>query len=87
MSELEIALSEFREAMLAKFVLRAPRRGAKSATIDGNLERMERDKIEGHYRAEIAERMEAVGDEDQAFEDIDVTNMAFLDWYLKRGKP
>jgi|GEM_PF-5813916 len=92
MSELETALDEFRTAMLAKFMLRAPRQGDSSVHIDGNLDRMDPKHVEDHYASEIQERFE-FGDitpAEKVKEDVDVANMAFLDWYLQRtaaGEP
>ncbi len=89
MTELERALDEFRAAMLAKFILRAPRQGDRSVHIDGNLDRMDLAHVESHYADEVRERFEFadITPEEAAKEDVDVANMAFLDWYLQLRKP
>ena len=85
MSELERALDDFHTAMLAKFMLRAPRQGDRSVHIDGNLDRMNPEHVEEHYRAEQLERsLAARTPGERAAEDVDVANMAFLDWYTSR---
>ena len=91
MTDLEKALDEFRSEMLAKFLLRAPRQGNRSVHLDGNLDRMDPESVERHYRAEQLERALARTPGERAAEDVDVANMAFLDWYaqrrLERGSP
>jgi len=84
LSELERALDDFHTAMLAKFMLRAPRQGDRSVHIDGNLDRLDPDHVERHYKAEQLERALARTPEERAAEDVDVANMAFLDWYGQR---
>jgi len=84
MSGLERALDDFHTAMLAKFMLRAPRQGDRSVHIDGNLDRMNPEHVGEHYRAEQLERSLARTPGERAAEDVDVANMAFLDWYTSR---
>ena len=43
------------------------------------------DEIEAHFREEVAERFEDGAD--KVAEDIDVANMAFLDWVFRRAAP
>lgn len=84
MSDLERALNEFRAEMYAKFIRRAPRQGDRSVHLDGNLDRLDPEHVERHYKAEQLERSLARTPEERAGEDIDVANMAFLDWYCQR---
>ena len=85
-SELERGLTEFRAAMLAKFSLPrvVAKQGPTSVTIDGNLDKMRPGAVEDHYTEEIQERLSAEFPEDKAREDVDVANMAFLDWWCQR---
>ena len=85
-TELERGLTEFRKEMLAKFSLPrvVAKQGKSSVTIDGNLDRMALALVEKHFREEIAERMAALTSADCLKEDVDVANMAFLDWWCQR---
>jgi len=88
-SDLEKRLAEFTALMLAKF--NAPKvlakQGATSVTIDGNIDRMDPEMVYAHYREEISERIGAFTREEKAGEDVDVANMAFLDWCCHRPAP
>lgn len=80
--ELDGALARFVSAMRAKFEKRAERNPETNVVVHGKS-RLELRRVEGHLRAEMVERLEAVGDEEITGEDIDVANLAFLDWWLR----
>ena len=86
---LDGALSEFKDAMLQKFLARAEkqrRRSGRSVTDeDFNWETdLDPEEIESHLREEILEWL--ADDADKGKEDIDLANMAFLDWMARRGR-
>lgn len=85
MTELEDALTGFRDAMLAKFELRKDRHGSASVTIDGNLARLDPRHIEQHLVEELLERLDAPTTNNARDEDVDVANLLFLDWVKKGG--
>ena len=89
MSELEQLLDEFKSEMLKKFWARAEKQhrlSGRSVTDDDfDWSDMPLDEIEAHFREEIAERFEEGAD--KIAEDIDVANMAFLDWVSRRAAP
>jgi len=82
-------LDEFKDAMLQKFLARAEkqrRRSGRSVTDeDFNWETdLDPKEIEDHLREEMLEWLEP--DADKEKEDIDLANMAFLDWMARRGR-
>jgi len=85
-SELERGLTEFRKEMLAKFSLPrvVAKHGKSSVTIDGNLDKMDEFAVLSHFYEETQERWLSSGPENKAGEDVDVANMAFLDWWCQR---
>ncbi|HZY71364.1 MAG TPA: hypothetical protein VFF67_10365 [Thermoplasmata archaeon] len=84
-TELERGLEEFRVLMLTKFEEVAPKH-SESVTIDGNLDRMDAGQVLWHFIVEIGERLHAEKEAHiaRASEDVDVANMAFLDWWVQR---
>jgi hypothetical protein len=74
--------------MLLKFWARAEKQrrlSGRSVTDEGfDWSDMPLDEIEAHFREEVAERF-AVG-ADAVAEDIDVANLAFLDWAARRAR-
>ena len=79
-------LDEFKDAMLQKFWARAEKQrrlsGRSVTDEDFDWSDMPLDEIEAHLREEILEWLEP--DADKEKEDIDVANMAFLDWAARR---
>ncbi len=82
-------LGDFRAAMLQKFIERhdrVVRRWGRSVVDDDfDWDNMNLDHIEEHFREEIAEWLQAEP-WDRAEEDVDVANMAFLDWVARRHR-
>lgn len=87
MSELEKALDQFHALMLAKFHRRAERHPKDDVCVDANFLRLTPSDIDRHYWAEIEERW-APGSDPVAIasEDVDVANMAFLSWFVRKAK-
>ncbi len=89
MTRLEELLAEFQSAMLTKFTMRHERalRRHGSSVIDPDFDwdGLNLEHIEQHFREEIAEWLQAEP-ETRALEDVDVANMAFLDWVARRGR-
>jgi hypothetical protein len=83
MTDLELALYDFRRAMLDKFKAVAGKH-VNTVTIDGNLDKMDPAKIREHLEEEIKERLESKTSENAMEEDVDVANLLFLDWYQNR---
>lgn len=88
MRRLVAFLQEFQEAMLQKFVERRERAiyrwGSSVTDPDFDWDNLSLESIEQHFREEIAEWLQA-DPEDRAFEDVDLANMAFLDWVARRA--
>ncbi len=81
-------LDEFRDAMLQKFIDRHERaiRRFGSSVVDPNFDwenGLSLEHIEAHAREEIAEWLQASPSE-RPEEDVDIANMAFLDWVFRR---
>jgi len=86
---LEQKLDEFKEEMLAKFELRARRWGKASVTRDDfDWAGYPLQSIQDSFLEEIAERFPESGEPrpDEVSEDVDVANMAFLDWALRKAR-
>ncbi len=83
MKHLILLLDRFKEAMLNKFIERHEQAIKRwgSSVIDDNFDwnNLNIEHIEEHLREEIAEWLQAKPWE-RAKEDIDMANMAFLDW-------
>lgn len=88
MNRLNILLDEFRAAMLEKFYRRRSRaiaRWGSSVTEDSfDWDALSLPHIEEHLREEIQEWL--APDADRAAEDVDLANMAFLDWVARRQR-
>ncbi len=84
---LERKLDEFKAEMLAKFEARKEQWGKNSVTSDEfEWAHWPITDVEIRYKKEIVER-EAAKTQDEAMkEDVDVANMAFLDWAIRRAK-
>lgn len=84
-TDLERGLSEFRSLMLAKFEKVASKH-RETVTVDGNLDRMDGGQVLWHFIVEIGERLHSEKEDrdHRAGEDVDVANMAFLDWWIQR---
>ena len=88
-SLLEQKLEEFKQEMLAKFVLRADKWGKASVTRDDfDWVGYPLESIREGFLGEIAERFPTKHDQalNEMKEDIDVANMAFLDWALRKAR-
>jgi hypothetical protein len=89
MSTLERNLDEFKTEMLAKFRLRADRWGKASVTRDDfDWSGFPLQSVRARFLEEIAERFPDSDDLtlDEMEEDVDVANMAFLDWALRKAR-
>ncbi len=89
MTRLGQLLHEFRLEMLRKFALRRERaiRRFGSSVTDPDFDwenGLSLETIEQHFREEIAEWLQA-DPEGRAGEDVDIANMAFLDWVYRRS--
>ncbi len=73
--------------MLQKFIARHDRAirrwGGSVVDTDFDWGALSLESIEEHFREEIAEWLQA-DPEDRAGEDVDIANMAFLDWVARR---
>ena len=88
-SVLEQKLDEFKAEMLAKFKLRAEKWGQASVTRDEfDWRGYPLKPIETSFLNEIAERFPSPGEPpaNKIKEDVDVANMAFLDWALRKAR-
>lgn len=83
-SKLDTLLEAFKEEMLAKFWARRDRH-PRSVTMDDFDWRTELDlkQIEEHMLEEMKEWLDAGAY--RADEDVDLANMAFLDWAARKG--
>ncbi len=90
MSRLADLLQEFTGYMAHKFYVRRERAiarwGSSVTDPDFDWDALNLETIEQHFREEIAEWLQADPLE-RAGEDIDIANMAFLDWVARRGDP
>ncbi len=88
MTRLEELLTEFRAAMLIKFTMRHERAihrwGSSVIDPDFDWDGLDVENIGVHLREEFTEWLMAEGQE-KALEDVDLANMAFLDWVARRG--
>jgi hypothetical protein len=83
---LDRMLAEFTAAMRAKFFARKAKHEGNSVTdFDFDwVKGLDRAEIEGHFRAEVKEWLDAEGPAARLGEDVDVANMAFLTWAVDR---
>ncbi len=83
MKHLILLLNRFNEAMVKKFVERheqaIERWGSSVIDNDFDWDNLNIEHIESHFREEMAEWLQAEPWQ-RAKEDIDIANMAFLDW-------
>lgn len=90
MTRLQELLAEFKATMLIKFHERRDRAilrwGSSVTSPDFDWNALDLEGIEQHFREEIAEWLQA-DPEDRLEEDVDIANMAFLDWVARRRDP
>ena len=85
MSDLEFWLDEFKQAMLAKFKLRKTRNPKSVTDADFDWYKdLDLQEVEAHLKKEIDEWL--APDADKHAEDVDLANMAFLDWVARSTK-
>lgn len=94
-SILEDKLDDFMIVMLDKFLKRKERHGEWSVTNNYfPWAAYPLDRIEDHLEQEVLERFprainvtrQELTDEQKMQEDIDIANMAFLDWSMRRAR-
>lgn len=88
-SVLEQKLDQFKEEMLAKFRLRSNEWGKNSVTRDDfDWRSYPLQDVQNRFLDEIAERFPDRQDPmpDEVKEDVDVANMAFLDWAMRKAR-
>mgnify|MGYP001581332559 CR=1 FL=1 len=86
-SAIELALTDFRAAMLAKFRARDTKQGERSVTRVGNTLLNQDGVLKGlweHFESEVREFRQATSLDDSMGEAIDVANMAFLIWWREQ---
>jgi len=90
-SEFDAALQMFVERMRDKFVQRHEKqhsRGHKSVLDPGfTVADLNPIHVEQHLYEEMKERLEAANETEKALEDVDIANMAFLDWWQRNSNP
>ncbi len=88
-SVLEQKLNQFKGEMLAKFRLRADKWGKDSVTRDDfDWRNYPLESIQDRFLHEITERFPDHDDAtlDETKEDVDIANMAFLDWAVRKAR-
>lgn len=81
---LDVNLARFVRAMKEKFIARADKHKGESVTErDFDWDALNLDEIVVHYEKEIQEWRDAGPAEAKRAEDVDVANMAFLDWMAR----
>lgn len=88
MDELDKRLMDFASLMKMKFIERESKHPGKDSVTHHRFDwiyGLSAGRMESHLLSEISERESAISDEDKMSEDIDLANMAFLDFQARRS--